>query len=69
MNAVSLVLLSLLAQAGAQTTDPESKAKAQVLLKDGAQSYRQGAYADALEKFDQAYAIFPSPKLLINSGG
>jgi hypothetical protein len=68
MNAVSLVLLSLLAQAGAQTTDPESKAKAQVLLKDGAQSYRQGAYADALEKFDQAYAIFPSPKLLINIG-
>ena len=68
MNAISLVLLSLLAQAGAQTTDPESKAKAQVLLKDGAQSYRQGAFADALEKFDQAYAIFPSPKLLINIG-
>jgi tetratricopeptide (TPR) repeat protein len=68
MNAATLVLLSLLAQAGAQTTDPESKAKAQVLLKDGAQSYRQGAYAEALEKFDQAYAIFPSPKLLINIG-
>jgi hypothetical protein len=68
MNAATLVLLSLLAQAGAQPTDPESKARAQVLLKDGAQSYRQGAYAGALEKFDQAYAIFPSPKLLINIG-
>lgn len=68
MNAATLVLFSLLAQAGAQPTDPESKAKAQVLLKDGAQSYRQGAYSDALEKFDQAYAIFPSPKLLINIG-
>ena len=68
MNAATLVFLSLLAQASAQTTDPESKARAQVLLKDGAQFYRQGAYADALEKFDQAYAIFPSPKLLINIG-
>jgi hypothetical protein len=39
-NAVSLVVLSLLAQAGAQTTDLEAKAKAQVLLKEGAQYYR-----------------------------
>ena len=68
MHAVSLVLLSLLAQVGAQTTDLESKAKAQVLLKEGTQSYRQGTFADALEKFDQAYAAFPSPKLLFNIG-
>jgi hypothetical protein len=68
MNVVSLVFLSLLAQVGSQTADPEAKTKAQVLLKDGAQSYRQGAFADALEKFNQAYAVFPSPKLLYNIG-
>ena len=68
MNPATFVVLSLLSQAGALPTNPESKARAQVLLKDGAQSYRQGAYADALEKFDQANAIFPSPKLLINIG-
>lgn len=68
MNAASLVLLSLLAQAGPQTAAPEAKARAQALLKEGAQHYQQGAFADALEKFNQAYAVFPSPKLFLNIG-
>jgi hypothetical protein len=68
MNAVSLVLLALLAQAGSPSSDPEVKARAQVILKQGAQLYQQGAFADAMEKFEQAYAIFPSPKLFFNIG-
>jgi hypothetical protein len=68
MNVVALVFLSFLAQAGAEATNPEAKAKAQALLREGAQSYQQAAFADALEKFGQAYAVFPSPKLLFNIG-
>jgi hypothetical protein len=68
MNAVSLVLLALLAQAGQQPTTSDAKARAQVLLKEGAQHYQQGSFADALEKFEQAYAVFPSPKLFFNIG-
>lgn len=68
MNPVSLIFLSLLAQAGPQTTSPEAKVRAQALLKEGAEFYLQGAFADAVEKFDEAYAVFPSPKLLFNIG-
>jgi hypothetical protein len=68
MNVVTLALLSVLAQAGTQTADPGAKAKAQALLREGAQLYQDHAFAEALEKFDQAYAVFPSPKLLYNIG-
>ena len=68
MNAVCLVVLSILAQISAPTTDQEAKAKAQVVLKEGAHLYQQGAYADALEKFEQAYSVFPSPKLFFDIG-
>ena len=50
------------------TASPESKARAQVLLKDGAQHYERAEFADALENFEKAYAVFPSPKLLFNIG-
>ena len=56
------------ARAGPQPISAAAKAGAQSLLKEGAEFYQQGAFADAVEKFDQAYAIFPSPKLLFNIG-
>jgi hypothetical protein len=68
MSPISLIVLSLLAQAESHPTSPETKVQAQALLKEGAELYRQGAFADAVEKFDQAYAVFPSPKLLFNIG-
>jgi hypothetical protein len=70
MHALSLVLLALLAQATPPSADPDAKAKAQaqVLLKEGAGFYQQGAFADALTKFQEAYVVFPSPKLLFNIG-
>jgi hypothetical protein len=64
----TLVLLSLLAQASATTSAPDAKARAQVTLKEGTQLYQQGAFADALDKFEQAYSVFPSPKLFFNIG-
>jgi hypothetical protein len=64
----TLVLLSILAQTSAATPAPDAKARAQVTLKEGTLLYQQGAYADALEKFEQAYSVFPSPKLFFNIG-
>jgi hypothetical protein len=68
MHISSLVLLSLLAQTTPPVATPEAKAKAQSLLKDGAKLYERGALAAALEKFNEAYEAYPSPKLLFNIG-
>jgi hypothetical protein len=68
MNAASLILLALVAQATPSPASPDEKARAQVLLKEGAKLYEKGALAPALEKFNQAYAEYPSPKLLFNIG-
>ena len=69
MLAASIALLSLLGQeAHVASQSSEAKAKAQVLLKQGAQHYRHAEFADALSDFQAAYGIFPSPKLLFNIG-
>jgi hypothetical protein len=68
IHAASLVLLAIVAQAAAPTASPEGKARAQTLLKEGARLYEKGALLPALEKFNEAYAEFPSPKLLFNIG-
>jgi hypothetical protein len=38
------------------------------MLKEGTQLYQQGAFADALNKFEQAHSVFQSPKLFFNIG-
>ena len=68
MNAASLVLLALVAQATHPTANTETKARAQALLKEGTTLYQAGDLAGALEKFNQAYTEYPSPKLLFNIG-
>jgi hypothetical protein len=68
MHATSLLLLGLLAQSSNPATNPEAKAKAQSLLTEGSALYEKGDYADALEKFKQAFAAYDSPKLLFNIG-
>jgi hypothetical protein len=74
MTAAPLVLLVLTAQAVPPAADAdidadaEAKAKAQTLLKEGATLYERGALVQALEKFNEAYAVFKSPKLLFNIG-
>jgi Tetratricopeptide repeat/PEGA domain len=68
MHATCLILLTILAQASPPTGDPQAKAQAQALLGQGTKLYQQGDVADALEKFQAAYAAFPSPKLMFNIG-
>ena len=69
MFAVSMALLSLLGQeATLMSQSSQAKAKAQVVLKQGAQHYQRAEFAEALVDFGAAYAIFPSPKLLLNIG-
>jgi hypothetical protein len=68
VNAASLVLLALVAQAASPPASPDAKAKAQTLLKEGAKYYENGALVQAFEKFTEAYAQFQSPKLLFNIG-
>jgi hypothetical protein len=68
MNIAAIVLFSLVAQAAPPSASPEDKTRAQALLKEGAKLYEKGDLADALEKFNQAYASYASPKLLFNIG-
>jgi Tetratricopeptide repeat len=68
MHTTCLILLAILAQASPSTGDPQAKAQAQTLLGQGTKLYQQGDVADALEKFQAAYAAFPSPKLMFNIG-
>jgi hypothetical protein len=68
MTPAVLLLSVLLSQATSpqQPSNQEAKSKAQALLKQGSALFEQGDYQAALDKFDQAYAIFPSPKLQFN---
>ena len=68
MHATSLLLLGLLAQSSEPVANTQAKAKAQSLLTEGSALYEKGDYADALERFKQAYAAYDSPKLLFNIG-
>lgn len=69
MHATFIAILILLGQNSPATTpSSEGKLRAQTLLKEGAALYEKGEMVAALEKFDAAYAAFPSPKLLFNIG-
>jgi len=66
--ASALIILVLATDPATATQSLDAKAKAQTLLKHGAQHYQRGEFADALAEFEAAYASFPSPKLLLNIG-
>ena len=68
MGTTLFVLLAVLAQLSPPGTDPQAKAKAQAMLTVGSGLYERGDYAGALEKFNAAYAAYPSPKLMFNIG-
>lgn len=61
------IALSLLAARPALADDSE-KARARALLVEGNQLLDDGDYAAALARFEQAYATYPSPALLLNIG-
>jgi hypothetical protein len=68
MCATPLVLFAILAQASPSTGDSQNKVQARALLDQGTKLYERGDIAGALEKFQAAYAAFPSPKLMFNIG-
>jgi len=75
MSTAALFVLALLAQAPAPPPSrpplPDNnitKTNAQALLREGTVLYGRGEYARALEKFQSAYRVYPSPKLLFNIG-
>jgi hypothetical protein len=65
-----LVLAMTLAQAAPPPLVKEASAKtrAQVLLREGTALFDRGEPADALQKFEEAYRIFPSPKIWFDVG-
>lgn len=69
MVGLSVLMVVWLAQgAGLVAPSADAKAKAQILVKRGAQDFQHGRYEAALGEFRDAYAIFPSPKLFLNIG-
>jgi hypothetical protein len=61
------ILVSLMAQAQPPAgANLPPKDQAQLLLKEGSALYKAANFAGALQKFQAAYAIYPSPKLQFN---
>ena len=68
MGVASILVLATLAQASTAGTNAQDRAKAQALLGEGATLYQRGNYFGALEKFNSAYAAYPSSKIFFNIG-
>jgi tetratricopeptide (TPR) repeat protein len=65
---VALLLALLVPTPGARAQDEAAKAAARSLAQEGAGLFETGNFQGALDKFEQAYAQFPSPKLFFNMG-
>jgi hypothetical protein len=68
MTVVPIFMLALLAQAAPGGTNAQDRAKAQGLLVEGASLYSRGDYLGALDRFNAAYAAYPSAKMWFNIG-
>jgi hypothetical protein len=66
--ALACCLLATGARAVAQPSGDGAKARASALTREGTRAYQGGDYAAALARFQEAYAVFPSPRLLFNLG-
>jgi hypothetical protein len=63
----STIVLVLLAQVAAPpAADVQAKARAVALLKEGNAAYDAQKFSVALDKFQAAFSIYPSPKLQFN---
>jgi tetratricopeptide (TPR) repeat protein len=56
----------LASSADAEVGSEPNRERARALLHEGNEKLDQGLYLEALNRFEQAYSIFPSPKLLFN---
>jgi hypothetical protein len=68
MGIVPFLFLATLAQASTVGTNAQDRVQAQVLLGEGATLYEHGDYLGALDRFNSAYAAYPSSKILFNIG-
>jgi tetratricopeptide (TPR) repeat protein len=74
MSALSRAGLAVLAvglqldPAPALADDDDGKQRAQALLIEGNKLLEEDAFAKALDRFERAYAAYPSPALLLNIG-
>jgi tetratricopeptide (TPR) repeat protein len=59
-------VIALLALAGPAWAD--SKTEARDRLDEGSALYRKGDYQGALRRFEEAHALYPSPKIFFNLG-
>jgi hypothetical protein len=63
-----LLTLSLSAQAPAPAADASVQAQVEAIYAEGAALYKAGKYRPAIEKFEEAFALYPEPNLLYNMG-
>jgi hypothetical protein len=68
MSVAAILVLATLAQASTVGTNAQDRARAQTLLGEGATLYERGDYLGSLDKFNAAYAAYPSSKILFNIG-
>ncbi|MEO6953087.1 MAG: hypothetical protein ABI321_14905 [Polyangia bacterium] len=61
------MLALLLAMTAVAHAEPEDKQRARVLLADGNARYAAADFVDALRLFREAFAAYPSAKLLVNT--
>ena len=54
------------ASAAPAPVSAKDKAAARALLREGTRLFSKGKHQDALDRFNRAYALYPSPKLLYN---
>ncbi len=53
---------------GGEDAADATQAKARALFEEGAKAYALGRYAEAVEKFEASYDLYPAPELLFNLG-
>jgi PEGA domain len=63
-----ICLLAVARPGHAQPTSEAARTEARRLLRQGTASFKQGNYLAALEKFERAYATFPSARIQYNIG-
>lgn len=68
MHAFLITVFALLAQAAPPQIDAAAKLQAQNLVNEASAQFEAGNLPAALEKFNAAYAVYPSAKILFNMG-
>jgi hypothetical protein len=63
----ALVALVLLGEA-ARAQSPDAKERARALLEEGSAALERGDAGRALSRFDEAFRVFPSPRIHFNRG-